>query len=280
MGPRVLGEDVEDQPAAVDDLDLEQRLERSSAGSGESSSSATSRSKPVSFFAWSSSSALPLPTYQLGSTWRRFCHSAPTTSAPAVVGEVGELGEGVLGVPAARPRRCRRRRGTPSRRAGSSSIASGGSWGRSIPGGRSRPAMTPLQHASREPCGNAHRPRRHRDRSRARPTPRRSTRPTSIPTTSAPSSRARRSGTTRTGAVESSRSTDSARSATPRSTRASSRRATTHDLDTDPESLEVTHRDRAAERRDREPGRRRGGRGLGPASGPAGRRGRGCSRRR
>src|SRR5207249_3034387 len=27
----------------------------------------------------------PLPTYQFGSTWRRFCHSAPTTSAPAVV---------------------------------------------------------------------------------------------------------------------------------------------------------------------------------------------------
>ena len=57
-------------------------------------------SKPVSDLAWSSSSALPLPTYQLGSTWRRFCHSAPTTSAPAVVGERGELGEAVLGGPA------------------------------------------------------------------------------------------------------------------------------------------------------------------------------------
>ena len=42
------------------------------------------RSYPVSLFAWVSSSALPLPTYQFGSTWRRFCHSAPTTSAPAV----------------------------------------------------------------------------------------------------------------------------------------------------------------------------------------------------
>ena len=52
---------------------------------GDSSSSATSRSKPVSRLAATRSSALPLPTYQLGSTWRRFCHSAPTTSAPAVV---------------------------------------------------------------------------------------------------------------------------------------------------------------------------------------------------
>src|SRR3954463_3330395 len=52
---------------------------------GDSSSSATSRSKPVSRLAATSSSALPLPMYQFGSTWRRFCHSAPTTSAPAVV---------------------------------------------------------------------------------------------------------------------------------------------------------------------------------------------------
>ncbi len=52
---------------------------------GDSSSSAMSTSKPVSRLADSSSSALPLPTYQFGSTWRRFCHSAPTTSAPAVV---------------------------------------------------------------------------------------------------------------------------------------------------------------------------------------------------
>src|SRR5690242_2558604 len=51
---------------------------------GESSSSATRRSTPVSDLADTSSSALPLPTYQCGSTWRRFCHSAPTTSAPAV----------------------------------------------------------------------------------------------------------------------------------------------------------------------------------------------------
>jgi hypothetical protein len=42
------------------------------------------RSKPVSDFAAASSSALPLPMYQFGSTWRRFCHSVPTTSAPAV----------------------------------------------------------------------------------------------------------------------------------------------------------------------------------------------------
>src|SRR5262245_27216723 len=52
---------------------------------GDSSSSAMSSVKPVSLFARPSSSALPLPTYQFGSTWRRFCHSAPTTSAPAVV---------------------------------------------------------------------------------------------------------------------------------------------------------------------------------------------------
>ena len=52
---------------------------------GDSSSSAMSTLKPVSLFARPSSSALPLPMYQLGSTWRRFCHSAPTTSAPAVV---------------------------------------------------------------------------------------------------------------------------------------------------------------------------------------------------
>src|SRR5690349_20933653 len=51
---------------------------------GDSSSSAMRISKPVSLFACASSSALPLPTYQFGSTWRRFCHSAPTTSAPAV----------------------------------------------------------------------------------------------------------------------------------------------------------------------------------------------------
>ena len=52
---------------------------------GDSSSSAMSTLKPVSLLARPSSSALPLPMYQLGSTWRRFCHSAPTTSAPAVV---------------------------------------------------------------------------------------------------------------------------------------------------------------------------------------------------
>src|SRR3990170_588415 len=49
---------------------------------GDSSSSATRRSKRVSFLAATSSSALPFPTYQLGSTWRRFCPSAPPTSAP------------------------------------------------------------------------------------------------------------------------------------------------------------------------------------------------------
>ena len=52
---------------------------------GDSSSSATSTLNPVSRLAASRSSALPLPTYQFGSTWRRFCHSAPTMSAPAVV---------------------------------------------------------------------------------------------------------------------------------------------------------------------------------------------------
>src|SRR5439155_25987660 len=61
------------------------RLSSAFCWPGESSSSATSRLKPVSLLAWPSSSALPLPTYQFGSTWRRFCHSAPTTSAPAVV---------------------------------------------------------------------------------------------------------------------------------------------------------------------------------------------------
>ena len=61
------------------------RLSRLFCCAGLSSSSATRTSKPVSDFACASSSALPLPTYQLGSTWRRFCHSAPTTSAPAVV---------------------------------------------------------------------------------------------------------------------------------------------------------------------------------------------------
>ena len=67
---------------------------------GDSSSSATSRSKPVSRLAATSSSALPLPTYQFGSTWRRFCHSAPTTSAPGGRRQVGQLGERVLGRPA------------------------------------------------------------------------------------------------------------------------------------------------------------------------------------
>ena len=60
------------------------RLSSAFCWAGDSSSSATSSVKPVSRFAGTSSSALPLPTYQLGSTWRRFCHSAPTTSAPAV----------------------------------------------------------------------------------------------------------------------------------------------------------------------------------------------------
>ena len=61
------------------------RLSRLFCCPGLSSSSATRRSNPVSDLAWSSSSALPLPTYQFGSAWRRFCHSAPTTSAPAVM---------------------------------------------------------------------------------------------------------------------------------------------------------------------------------------------------
>ena len=96
----VEGEDVEDQPAAVDDLDVEQALEALLLA-GLSSSSATRRSKPgLATWPGASSSALPLPTYQLGSTWRRFCHSAPTTSAPAVVGQRGELGQAVLGGPA------------------------------------------------------------------------------------------------------------------------------------------------------------------------------------
>ena len=66
VGARVLGEDVEDQPAAVEDLDAEQALEGLLLA-GDSSSSATSIVKPVSVLAASSSSALPLPTYQFGS---------------------------------------------------------------------------------------------------------------------------------------------------------------------------------------------------------------------
>ena len=67
---------------------------------GDSSSSATSRSKPVSRLAATRSSALPLPTYQLGSTWRRFCHSAPTTSAPAVVARLASSASESCGGPA------------------------------------------------------------------------------------------------------------------------------------------------------------------------------------
>ena len=67
---------------------------------GSSSSSATSSVKPVSALACASSSALPLPRYQLGSTWRRFCHSAPDDLRAGGVGEAGQLGERLLGGPA------------------------------------------------------------------------------------------------------------------------------------------------------------------------------------
>ena len=85
MGLGVQGEDVEDQPAAVDDLDVEQALEALLLGRAELVVGDEDVEPGLATSPGASSSALPLPTYQLGSTWRRFCHSAPTTSAPAVV---------------------------------------------------------------------------------------------------------------------------------------------------------------------------------------------------
>ena len=123
VGLRVLREDVEDQPAAVDDLDLEQLLEGALLGRRQlvvGDEQRRSRSR-----AWraASSSALPLPTYQFGSTWRRFCHSAPTTSAPAVVGEARRARRASPRRSSRRRRRCRRRRGRPSRRAAARSMS-------------------------------------------------------------------------------------------------------------------------------------------------------------
>ncbi len=83
---------------------------------GLSSSSAMSSVKPVSRLALTSSWALPLPTYQLGSTWRRFCHSAPTTSAPAVSARLASSVDESSAVQPS-PCRCRRRRGRRARAA-------------------------------------------------------------------------------------------------------------------------------------------------------------------
>ena len=56
-----------------------------------------------------SSSALPLPRYQLGSTCRRRCHSAPTTSAPAVSARLASSASESSARPAVVGRRSRRR---------------------------------------------------------------------------------------------------------------------------------------------------------------------------
>jgi hypothetical protein len=66
---------------------------------GDGSSSAMRTLKPVSLLARPSSSALPLPMCQLGSTWRRFCHSRHDVGAGRRR-EVGELRQRVLGGPA------------------------------------------------------------------------------------------------------------------------------------------------------------------------------------
>jgi hypothetical protein len=80
---------------AVDDLDVEQLLERALL-SRRQLVVGDETSKPVSL--GRDGTALPLPTYQFGSTWR-LCRSAPTTGAGGHR-KVARLGERVLNRPA------------------------------------------------------------------------------------------------------------------------------------------------------------------------------------
>ena len=121
VGLRVLGEDVEDQPAPVDDLDLEQLLEgpllagrqlvvgdedveAGLALGGDELLGLALADVPVRVDV---AAVLPLGADDLGAGGR---------------GQAGQLGERILGGPAGVRRRCRRRRGTPSRRARTRSI--------------------------------------------------------------------------------------------------------------------------------------------------------------
>ena len=100
VGSGVLGEDVEDQAAPVNDLDLQELLEGALLAR-DSSSSATRTLKPVSAFAASELLSLALAHVPVGvNVVARFCHSAPTTSAPAVSAREASSGKAVLGVPA------------------------------------------------------------------------------------------------------------------------------------------------------------------------------------
>ncbi len=99
VGPRVLGEDVEDQPAAVDDLDLDQRLERLLLrrrqlviGDEDVEAGLRLRGDELLRLALADvpvrvdmPAVLPLGAHDV---------------SPRREGEVGELGERVLGVPA------------------------------------------------------------------------------------------------------------------------------------------------------------------------------------
>ena len=193
-----------------------------------------SRLKPVSLFARPSSSALPLPTYQLGSTWRRFCHSAPTTSAPAVVARLASsVSESSAVQPASSPVSTATRNAFSTGGARSISFAllmGGRSVARQGPAPVRRPPSrdrliarratrcrarsgTTSAGASRTPgCGG--RPRRSRPRAsarrRGRPTPRgsRSRRTPGAPgRTARGAPEPRRSGRRRTGRGPGSRST-------------------------------------------------------------------------
>ena len=282
VGLGVQGEDVEDQPAAVDDLDLEQAPRAPSAGSGESSSSATRRSKPVSLFACEQllglaladvpvrvdvAAVLPLGADDLGAGRGR---------------QVGELGQGVLGGPARR-RRCRRRRGRPSRRVGRGRSSLGGSW---EPKDTRRPVPTRDDAPATRLAASLAAPASPQRRGGTVTDPRSAdTTPLNPPDVDPDDKRAQLEGTaqreTRIRRSSWPRSTIWARSATPRSTRASSRRASTRTsiptpsrwsllTATELRSGETSNPDVAAE----------DGRGVGAAGRPAGRRGRRCARGR
>ena len=83
VGLRVLGEDVEDQPAAVDDLGVEQALERLLLGGRELVVGHEHREAGLAL-GGEQLLCLALADVPVRIDVTRFCHSAPTTSAPAV----------------------------------------------------------------------------------------------------------------------------------------------------------------------------------------------------
>ena len=108
----VLGEDVEDQRGAVDDLDLDDVLQRAALGRASSPSQidgvgADGRDDAAQVL------RLARAEEGAGSGFCRRCRSAVEHLRPGGLGERGELAQGVLGV----RRRCRRPRRRPARRA-------------------------------------------------------------------------------------------------------------------------------------------------------------------